>query len=161
MGQRLARSRLVCLTLFVLALFSGGCGKKGPQPYPVKGTLRVNGEPAVGALIAFHATPPFAKTLVPTGVVDAEGNFHLTSFAAKDGAPVGEYKVSIMWPVRRRGIRPEGDRLNGAYVNPDNTGLTAHVEAKDNVLPPFELKTPPPPDPAPDGEKPPKPKDDH
>jgi hypothetical protein len=124
-----------------LALLAAACGgPDGPKPYPVKGVVKVNGEPAAGAMVAFYATTPFDKTIIPTAVTEEDGSFTLTTYAPKDGAPAAEYEVAVTWPESRSGWRVGEDRLRKAFADPKTSGLRARVEAKsDNDLPLFEL----------------------
>ena len=80
----------------------------------------------------------------------ADGKFELTTFIAKDGAPTGEYKVMIRWPATAKSAatnedpeRASGgfDRLNGKYLNPEQSGLTAKVGDGPTDVPPFALKS--------------------
>jgi hypothetical protein len=134
------KPRLRPAAVVALALLAAACGRDGPKPYPVKGVVKVNGEPAAGAMIAFHATTSFDRTLVPTGVTGEDGSFTLTTYAPGDGAPAGEYEVVVTWPESRSGWRVGEDRLRRAFADPKTSGLKAHVEAKSsNDLPAFEL----------------------
>lgn len=124
----------------LMTLLVAACGgTDGPKPYPVKGTLLVNGQPAAGATIAFYATQPFGKTIIPTALTAEDGSFAVTTFKAKDGAPAGEYEVTVTWPEFRKGWQVGEDRLNRAFANPKTSGLKVQVEKGDNELPPFEL----------------------
>jgi hypothetical protein len=146
MTESYGRARTALVALALLAAACGG--PDGPRPYPVRGVLRVNGEPAGGALVAFYCTTPFGKTIVPSAVTDEDGSFNLTTYKPRDGAPAGDYEVTVTWPESRHGWRVEGDRLNRAFADPKVSGLRAHVEpTSSNELPPFELKAkvkPPP-----------------
>jgi hypothetical protein len=140
MMPKLDRLRLGPAALVVLILFTVSCRPGGPKPYPVKGILKVNGEPAGGATIAFYANPPFDKTLIPTAVTEADGSFRLSTYKPKDGAPAGEYEVTVTWPESRKGWRVGEDRLQKAYADPKKSGIKCRVEARsDNELAPIEL----------------------
>src|SRR5436309_2942675 len=99
------RSRAVTRLLTVGGCWlAAGCGssdRAGLQP--VKGTLRVNGQPAAAALVTFH--PTGADAARPTGRVGGDGTFTLTTRVAGDGAPVGEYRVTVTWAVP---VAPKG-----------------------------------------------------
>jgi hypothetical protein len=123
--------RAARLVVLALALFAASCGSGGPKAYPVKGVLKVNGKPAEGATVSFHRKEPFEKTIVPTGKTDKDGKFSLTTYKVDDGAPVGEYYVSITWPASRKGWRPGPDRLDGKFSDPKRSPITRTVEAKD------------------------------
>ena len=137
-------------TVVVAALVLAGCGdgRSFPKVYEVKGTVLVNGQPANDVQITLHRTSgdalPTAAT--PQGVSDAKGEFLLTSYNADDGAPNGEYVVTIEWR-ERTGIMKQDfegiDRLGGAYAKVEKTkempGFVVKVEGKPLELPPFKL----------------------
>ncbi|MCC7425192.1 MAG: hypothetical protein IT428_33395 [Planctomycetaceae bacterium] len=78
----------------------------------MRGELFVDGKPAEHAAIAFH---PVNRTewasATSRGVVDREGRFTLTTYAVNDGAPEGEYVVTVYWPDRPLNPAGEGDNL--------------------------------------------------
>jgi hypothetical protein len=138
----------VALALAVVALAACG-GRKFPKAYPVKGKILVNGEPAKECQVSFHRTsggdPAFPAT--PSGLTDENGEFQLTSWYANDGAPEGEYVVTIEWR-ERSGLAMADfdgpDRLGGAYANVQkNKGVkefVVQVGRQRLELPPFDLK---------------------
>ena len=123
------------------------CAIPGRQPvYPVSGAVFVKNEPAAGAIIFFHSAtdPTNPHGLHPVAKADDDGTFRLTSYLKNDGAPAGEYVVTITWPAPRpAGASDEGmtprDRLNGAYATPAVSKLRATVVAGNNQLEPFRL----------------------
>src|SRR5436309_1217983 len=96
-GVRFTAGRPVAAGAFSLLLCA--CGRDhppGPRPYPVKGWVRVNGEPARGAEVSFRFLGDAQGVAVnPTGRCGDDGDFDLTTYAAHDGAPAGDYQVSI------------------------------------------------------------------
>jgi hypothetical protein len=124
-----------------LCLVSCSGSKYGDHPpYPVSGQVLVNGQPAQGAAVVLrHIDDWGEKTIVPIGWTDEEGRFDLSTYAVKDGAPAGEYKVEIAWPAYKKGRNIGPDKLGGKFSNPDKSGLTVRVQEKTNVLAPFEL----------------------
>jgi hypothetical protein len=60
----------------------------------------------------------------------------LSSVVPCDGAPAGEYKVTVTWPEGSGNDIP--DRLNGKY-DLTNTKLTANVNEGTNDIPAFKL----------------------
>jgi hypothetical protein len=107
----------------------------------------VDGQPAADARVVFYSTAPAGpdlKTPTPAGTTDANGEFRLESFEAGDGAPIGEYTVTIVWPETPppnfRGIFEAKDRLGGRYTSPESSKLTAKVEKGGGEIPPFALK---------------------
>jgi hypothetical protein len=76
----------------------------------------------------------------PAGRVGADGSFTLTTYAAGDGAPAGDYTVVVIWTEggSLKKVAPR-DLLAGRYNTTAVSPLRAHVEAAKNDLPPFEL----------------------
>jgi len=132
------------LLLAALVVLVAGCGGKGPRLYPGKGAVRINGEPAkdVNVLFTPVASPEAGATpLSPAAVTGEDGSFQLMSFKPSDGAPAGDYQVTVIYPMNRFNKHLSGiDRLRGKFANPQTSGLTAKVEPRSNDLPPFDLK---------------------
>lgn len=128
----------------MLGMLSACGGNKGPKLYPVKGSVRINGAPAKDVNIVFipDAAPEAGTTpLSPSAVTEEDGSFRLMSFKPGDGAPAGDYKVTVIYPMNRFNKHQSGiDRLREKFSNPKTSGLTAKVEAKNNELPPLDLK---------------------
>jgi hypothetical protein len=138
----------IALALMAISLATTGCGGDGRVDVnPVAGKVTVKGQPAVGAQLIFYAQDEALKEPgipVPEGTVGEDGSFRLTTYEEGDGAPAGQYKVSVIWEqVLKESNDPESrvarDRLDGRYAHPDQSGLTATIAEGDNQLPPFEL----------------------
>jgi hypothetical protein len=101
-------------------------------------------QPAAGAFVVFHAQSPAvadAAAARPFAYVQEDGSFRLTTYAEGDGAPVGEYGVTIVWESAPRSSGPrirEGnsgpDRLGGRYGDPQHPRLQATVQKGDTSL---------------------------
>jgi len=130
---------------FCICLCLTSCSSKhGDYPaYPTTGQVLVNGEPAKEAVVVFyHQSDWGEKSIVPQAWTDDEGHFVLSTYDMQDGAPAGDYRVTIEWPASR-GKNPGPDKLAGKYAKPETSGLSARVEKGTNVLPAFELKADP------------------
>jgi hypothetical protein len=128
----------LCLCLCLVS-----CGKSpygDHPPYPASGQVLVNGEPAAEAVVAlYHDGEWGPRTIMPQGWTDADGRFVLSTYGVNDGAPAGDYKVSIEWPAwKKKTLGP--DKLGSKFADADTSGLTAHIEKGANELPPFNLK---------------------
>jgi hypothetical protein len=150
--------RLVCqalrvvVALSLLGLVACGDSRGYPKVYPVKGKILVNGQPANDCQIYLNRTAggdPQAPQVKPQAATNENGEFQLTSYNANDGAPEGEYVVTIEWRDRVGLMKAaEGvDQLDGVYATVDKTkglpGFLIKVERKPLELPPFDLKQSP------------------
>ena len=109
----------------------------------MRGTVLVAGQPAEGVLVVFQ--PLGAKsepgrvvprTMAPT---DANGEFRLSTFGSHDGAPPGEYAVTLAWHERPFDENIGEDRWKGKFGNPAQPVRRVTVTAGDNVLAPIEV----------------------
>lgn len=131
----------------VALVLTAGCGGSDQVAvYPVTGKVLVKGQPALGAEVMFVPSDPAMRVPglpIVTGSVGADGALTLKSYAPGDGAPAGDYQVSVIWPTQSDPNNPAPqnvqDRLKGRYANPETSGLTAKVESAPTDLPPFEL----------------------
>lgn len=147
---RSQRSILLLLTIACIVSVLSSCGKADRKPvYPVHGqVLDANNRPAAGALVIFHPVQMSdAEPSKPLAYVEEKGSFALTTYEKGDGAPEGEYVVTIEW--RERSANPfaakkEGeDRLHGRYRDPKASKFRFKIEKQaDNVLPPIRVKWP-------------------
>ena len=138
-----------------ICVASAGCESGVLPVHTVAGTVLFRGEPAAGALVIFHPKQAQNPNEVkrPSARVGDDGTFALTTRQSGDGAPTGEYGVSIVWfddegrqessgafgaPQENAG---NPDRLKGKYANPANSGLaTVTIGEGHNELPPFNLE---------------------
>jgi hypothetical protein len=105
--------------------------------HSVKGKVLVAGKPAAGAFVLFVPLnePSGSPVPRPRAETGEDGSFELFTYDEKDGAPVGDYKVTIRWPGSE-----ESDRLQGRYADAAATKLRAKVTEGANELPPFALR---------------------
>jgi hypothetical protein len=142
---------LVAAVLLGQGLLATGCSSStSSEPiltHPVRGQVLVNGRTAAGAIVKFYATGGDAVNCVPHAVTGADGSFVLTTYKPDDGAPAGQYQVSVVWKVNPDGTpvppeddeSPVADRLKDRYSDPMRSKLTATVVAGENNLAPFRL----------------------
>jgi hypothetical protein len=136
--------------VLTLALYVAACSKssnldENRKPvHPVKGKVLVQGKPAKAAFVLFVPVnePADAPDPRPRAEADPDGSFALSTYGDKDGAPVGEYIVTVTWPG---GVLPDGreepaDKLLGRYDNVTKSKLRATVKEGQNDLPPFQLQ---------------------
>lgn len=99
---------------------------------PVSGRVLYEGNPATGAVVILHAIGGAATGERPRAKADGKGEFTLSTFTNGDGAPAGEYAVTVEW--KRSDDHPEqgADLLPAAYSDPKTTKLKATITAGTN-----------------------------
>lgn len=124
-----------------------GCGSPEQRlpVFPVRGAVLVAGKPAVRAAVVFHPIGDRAAgSPRPSAQVAADGTFVLGTYTADDGAPPGEYAVTVFWPAAAAPIGGDADsdvdRLGGRYSDPATTALRARVDEQPTDLAPFRLQ---------------------
>ncbi len=140
--------RLVFLSLPAMGLLLSSCSRSGREPvFPVRGQVfDAKNQPAAGAMVVFHPVDSSdSQPIRPLAYVDDQGNFELTTYERGDGAPAGEYVVTIEWRERSpHPFRPdkEGkDRLRGEFSDPKTSRFRFAIEKRaDNTLPAIYLK---------------------
>lgn len=139
MTRDLTPRRFGALLFVVAALALAGCGQKGPTLYPVTGKVTgSDGKPLENATVVFHPAEGAGPDAVkPRGKVGSDGTFTLTTHSAGDGAPAGEYRVTVELWLAGRGDEPPANRLPEKYAKPDQSGFKATVGAGPTDLPPF------------------------
>lgn len=141
------RPLLASFSVGLAALLASSCdrGDGRKPPYPVRGQVFFQGKPAQNALVIFHPQDdPDTKTQRPYGRVQADGFFRLSTYTPGDGAPAGEYAVTILWPKPPASPLADPDMgpdlLEGRYADPKSSPFKVVVRESDNVLEPFHLK---------------------
>jgi hypothetical protein len=130
----------------VLALTVTGCGKKQGdrvQVYPTEGQVVWDGQPLAGALVVLHPKgQPGVKGVSTRAQTNQEGRFRVSTYDAADGAPAGEYAVTVQYyPLEKQGESYVAgpNSLPSIYANPATTALSVRVVEGKNTLPPLTL----------------------
>lgn len=108
--------------------------------HPAKGEVSYQGKPCGGALVLLHPLGAYdADTPRPRALVRSDGAFDLSTYADGDGAPAGDYVVTVEWrkvddhPEQGKNVLPE------RYADPRTSGLKVSVSAETGTLPPIRL----------------------
>jgi len=131
-----------------LLIVAAGCSKSGhkvdrKQVFPVHGKLLIDDQPAVGAMIVLHPVGGSYDATRPRANVGPDGAFELTTYDSKDGAPVGEYAVTVEWRWavdNGNGLEPGPNQLPVAYSNPTTSNLRVTVAEGPNALQPITIR---------------------
>jgi hypothetical protein len=141
-GQVKAARIALLLSVLIVASCSSKVDEKRKPVFPVRGKVLVQGKPAAGAFVLFVPVnePSQPVDPRPRAEASADGSFELSTYGTNDGAPAGEYVVSVTWPG---GVLPDGreeppDKLMGRYEM-GKSKLKATVKEGQNDLPPFQL----------------------
>lgn len=142
--RKLRHSNLLLkLCVTVAALVTSGCQQEKPAnrtpTYPVTGTLHVNDQPAVGAMIKFY--DPQSSGRMPTAVVREDGSFAASYYGAEDGAPAGEYQLLVLWMMPPPGGGLPVDRLEGRFSDASHPTRRVTIIKGENHLESINLKT--------------------
>jgi hypothetical protein len=136
MRFRLPRALLRVSLVAGLALLTTACGgKTGPKEvFPVKGQVLVDGKPASYATVIFHPVGESGPEVVkPRAQVDGDGKFTLSTYGSNDGAPAGDYSVTVEWwlspgvGTARGSDQAPINRLPVRYASATSSGLKATI----------------------------------
>ncbi len=121
---------------------SGSITKKN-ETYKVNGIIYLDGVPPVGAIVNFYDKPSNLKSprMVADGVVEADGSFTLTTYTRGDGAPLGNYMVTLTdnGPKTIQKTRLKW-KIPAEFTNASTTPLTAKVSTERNYFK-FEINS--------------------
>lgn len=140
---------------------TSGCGKHRLDVAPVHGRVVYKGQGVPRAIVIFHPEGDVveqAKKMRPFAYADNDGNFQLKTYVEDDGAPPGEYRVTIIAassgggtgkrikdessieqsasPARGASIPPA---ITKKYANLDTAGIKVTIHDGENSLEPFVL----------------------
>ena len=120
--------------LLPICLCLAGCSDDQPRVWHVDGLLTVNGVPAGNASIALHRRGE-PSAACPVGISRPDGTFELTTFAPNDGAPPGQYDVTLIWHDASRPVDEcecvdplQHDLLRGFYADPRRSDLHITID---------------------------------
>jgi len=145
--SRFARLAPLLILLAVPSLV--GCGQSDPPQvavFPVTGKVKlVGGEVPASARLVFHAvtrSEALPPGVAPSAIVDKDGSFKVGTYGTGDGAPPGEYKVTVEW--YKLVVTPEEtysgpNVLPAVYASSTTTPITVSVQSGPTELSPIEI----------------------
>lgn len=123
-----------CVATCMLVSQVGCFGTKTIEPirkpvFPFRGKVLIEGRPISNALVKFHSLDDPSRDLPPSAArTSKDGSFELSTYAALDGAPEGEYAVTVSLV----GGEDEDNKLPGKYARAETSGLRATVNPGNN-----------------------------
>jgi hypothetical protein len=138
--QRIRISSAVLLSAFALLLPS--CGSSRKPVYPVTGHVFLKHKPVAGATVILHPVNAESGDVAkPAGKVGEQGEFQLTTYSRGDGAPEGEYVMTVEWRAPKRSPVDAYaiDRLQGRFSDPKTSTLRVRVDRQTAELQPIDL----------------------
>lgn len=95
--------------IVVIAVLCGnGCSRTDRIPvHPLSGQVLLNGRPLPNATVFLFPQGGSGSGLRPVGHTRAVGTFEVTPYETEDGAPAGDYRVTVTWAVGKPTDKPE------------------------------------------------------
>jgi hypothetical protein len=143
--SHVTRHGLSCIALCGLFVAAVGCGSKsGPERvavFPVQGVVTFKGQPMPGAMLVLHPKAPADSVPAPRAQVDKDGNVNVSTYDGGDGAPAGEYVVTVQW---YKLVKNGSDVVAGPNVVPRKYGTPESsdlvVQVAEGVANSFDFK---------------------
>jgi hypothetical protein len=132
--------------LAAVVLPACGCGRSGENHvavHPVQGAIQFRGQPMEGAFVALHPKSATDGVPTPRATVAKDGTFTVTTYDGNDGAPEGDYVVTVQW---YRPVRVGNDLVGGPNVLPAKyasvrtSDVQIRIAAGENRLQPIQLR---------------------
>ena len=144
--QQTSRAYGLAVIFAASVLASQGCSDAESPTYPTELEVFVNKKPATGALVVLHpvASAIDHNTRRPSGTVDSTGNVKFSTLSQDDGAPPGDYTVTVVWHDEIKGPdntkELSSDKLRGRYAKPNSPNAPrVTVQKQPNKLPPLNF----------------------
>jgi hypothetical protein len=91
-----AQAALVAILPAIVAL--AGCADPQAPVFPVKGSVTYQGKPAAGAQVFLNAVKANEiDDVSANATVGTDGSYAITTYEPGDGAPAGDYVVTVQW----------------------------------------------------------------
>lgn len=136
---------LIPLCLIVSCLLLIGCrGDTRIPTFSVKGKITYRKQPVGEAMLVLHPAVPLpVETPQPVAYSNVQGDFEFTTFKTGDGAPQGEYTITVELREQRQIgeelVRDGRNLLPPQYSSAQKSPLRCTISAGKNELPELEL----------------------
>jgi hypothetical protein len=141
-----AKHFIECAILSSLVLSVVGCGRSDKNRvavHPVQGTIQFRGQPIEGAFVSLSPTSAIEGVPAPRATVAKDGSFAVTTYDGNDGAPEGEYVLTVHW---YKLVRQANELVGGPnvlppkYASAKTSDLRVTVAAGENRLNPIQIR---------------------
>jgi hypothetical protein len=105
--------------------------------HPVSGTITYKGQPVPQAYVVFQwADAKEPRRPRADAFTRADGTFTMSTYAADDGAPAGEYTVTVVQrrPLYDEAGKPGPNQLPEKYARAETSGLKVTVKSGQNTF---------------------------
>lgn len=129
----------ICIPLLVMV----GCssGEARLPTYAAAGQLlAADGQPVPHALVVLHPVEENATAPKPRATTDHEGRFQLTTYDTGDGAPAGNFVVTVEQWIRVDPNEPPKNHLPKALSSKDSSDIRVAISKSENTLEPIRLR---------------------
>ena len=140
------RKLAAAIVLAALGIVPGfGCGKADSRVpvHPVQGAIQFRGQPAYGAFVSLHPKNSTEGVPNPRAMVAQDGSFVVSTYDGNDGAPEGDYVLTVQW---YKAVKQGNDLVGGPnvlpakYGSPKTSDVVVHIAAGENHLKPIQLR---------------------
>jgi hypothetical protein len=127
---------LLVLVLVGPQLFGNG----RVRVYRAHGKADFEGKPMSRATVILHPVNAGSSHFpLPCATVREDGTFAIGTYGKGDGAPAGEYKVTVQWVIPVGGNPVPMNVLPAKYSDAQSSDLTVRIKSGSNTLPPLQF----------------------
>ena len=129
--------------LCVPCLMLAGCkqGESRVPTFPASGQLlSANDKPIANALVVLHPVDINSKAPKSRATTDADGKFQLTTYDTGDGAPEGDFIVTVEQWLGDDPNEAPTNKLPGTWSRPESSTLRIAITKATKELDPIRLR---------------------
>jgi len=120
-----------------------GCGRKDVRvpTFATQGrVIAADGTPVSHALVVLHPLENTASAPRSRGTTDSEGQFQLTTYDTHDGAPAGQFAVTVEQWIRDDPNLPPRNHLPISFAKTESSGIRISIAPTENQLGPIQIR---------------------
>lgn len=126
----------------LLAMMATGCGGERRVPtFVATGTVvAADGSPVPHALVVLHPEDQASTVPKPRGTTDDQGRFQLSTYATNDGAPEGNFVVTLEQWYRDDPNDAPKNHLPPTLGKVESSGIRVAISKGENTLEPIQIR---------------------